>query len=134
MLKVTVLIVIVLLKGRSLVSQIKFSPDDVILIESPLVSSQFSWNKAYGYAVCEHCMFPLESAEENIRRLTGDSTIILPYPEAEPEIHQSIVQCQDCSAKFCGQECLTSAEKYHKLMCLKSLPNRPFDKINELWK
>lgn len=52
---------------------------EVILQESPLVSSQFSWNKAYGYLACEHCMLPLETAQENIRRLAFDATIILPH-------------------------------------------------------
>lgn len=82
-------------------------------------------------------MFPLESAEENIRRLASDSSIILPFPEADPtkEVHQSIVQCQLCTAKFCSQECHVQAEnKYHKLLCPESLPNRPLDKINEIWK
>ena len=82
-------------------------------------------------------MFPLESAEQNIRRLTFDMTIILPLPEADPtnEIQQRIVQCSECGAKFCSSECLAKAESiYHKIMCNASRPGQAFDQVNEIWK
>lgn len=82
-------------------------------------------------------MFPLETAEQNIRRLTFDPTIILPYPEADKtcDVQQRIVQCQECGTKFCSAECLQEAKKkYHKLMCPHLKPNQPLDLINEIWK
>lgn len=115
----------------------QLAEDEVILEESPLVCSQFSWNKAYGYVACEHCMFPLESAEQNVRRLTFDGSIILPFAEADPttEAQQTAVQCQECSAKFCSSDCQAEADKkYHKLMCRNLQPNQSFDEINEIWK
>lgn len=118
-------------------SQANISEEEVILQEAPLVCSQFSWNKAYGYLACDFCMFPLESAEQNIRRLTFDQPIILPYPEADPtkDVQQKHTQCQECSAQFCSEDCLVQAKKkYHGLMCRHLSPNQPFDQINEIWK
>lgn len=79
-------------------------------------------------------MHPLETAEENIRRLAFDATVILPYPEADA-VKKNVVQCPNCSTKFCSAECLLQAEKqYHKLMCPHLQPNQSFDRINEIWK
>lgn len=125
------------MKGRAVFATTDIDEDEVILQDSPLVSSQFSWNKAYGYVACEHCMFPLESAEQNIRRLSFDPTVILPYPEADPtcDIELRITQCPECGTKFCSAECLQEAEKkYHKVMCPHLKPNQPLDAINEIWK
>lgn len=117
-------------------AQSTLSTNEVIFVEKPLVSSQFSWNKTYGYLACEHCMYPLESAEDNFRRLASDASMILPYPEADPtRDHQEVFSCSDCPAKFCSEECLAEAEKkYHKVMCKSSLTGQPFDEINEIWK
>ncbi|CRL05548.1 CLUMA_CG018232, isoform A [Clunio marinus] len=125
------------LKGRSLVANKVIAIDEVILEEAPFVCSQFSWNKAYGYLACENCMLPLETAEQNVRRLAFDPSIILPFPESDPVIHlqQKFVQCQECSLKFCSTECLEEAKfKYHSIMCHALKPNQPFDSINEIWK
>jgi SET and MYND domain-containing protein 5 len=110
---------------------------EIIVLESPLVSCQFSWNKAYGYLACEHCMFPLENAEANIRRLTFDPTIVLPYPEADSteSLLTNIVSCEECGAKFCSLSCHEEAgRKYHKMMCPHLKPNQALDSINEIWK
>lgn len=96
-----------------------------------LISCQFSWNKAYGYASCDFCMSPLETAEENVRRLAFDKTIILPYSELDPVAHvqQNFVSCEECSTKYCSKECLSTANKlYHNVMCGR------YDEINEKWK
>lgn len=114
-------------------AQQQIAEGEIILEEIPLVASQFSWNKAYGYQACEHCMYPLETAEQNLRRLASDGSILLPYPEADAtrNVQQRSVQCQNCTAKFCSAECLAEAEKkYHKLMCR----NQALDSINEVWK
>lgn len=107
--------------------------EETILTESPLVSAQFSWNKEYGYLACEHCLRPLETAEENIRRLSFDPTIQLPHPESDPTgtVQFEVVQCEKCEAKFCSLECLKKAEVYHQIMCASA---RPFAEINEIWK
>ena len=120
-----------------MISQTKITADEVIHAESPLVSSQFSWNKAYGYLACDHCLFPLESAQDNIRRLTFDPSIILPYPEADPtkEVHEKIVQCDECGVKYCSLACQEEAKtNYHDLMCPHQTAGQSLDGINEIWK
>lgn len=96
-----------------------------------------SWNKAYGYSACDYCMTPLETAEQNVRRLTFDDNIILPYPDLDEVAHvqQNFVTCCECGTKYCSSECLSIAEKlYHKVMCEANLPGGPIDELNEAWK
>ena len=118
-----------------------FQIGDVIFQEKPLVSCQFSWNTAYGYLACEYCMRPLESAEANVRRLTNDYSIHLPYAnECCPnrELLAKQVNCQDCGAMYCSQECLIEANQlYHSTLCLKMLVNNPVhpvNRLNDAWK
>ena len=58
-----------------------FEEGEVLFEEKPLVSCQFLWNKLYEYKACDHCMKPLETAEENVRRLTSNPSVSLPHPE-----------------------------------------------------
>lgn len=52
---------------------------------------------------------PLETAEENLRRLTGNQTVTLPYPEccAVQKTKYLQVQCPNCPSQYCSSECLT---------------------------
>ena len=52
---------------------------DVILIEKPLVCSQFSWNKTYSYTACEYCMKSMETAQNMARRLSSKYDLELPH-------------------------------------------------------
>ena len=83
-------------------------------------------------------MLPLESAEENVRRLTGKPDIVLPYPELCTTDKSTIVECQACGVKYCSSECLQEAyEKYHKTLCLQSRDdnkNHPLNVLRETWK
>lgn len=90
------------IKDRSLFATRNFQESDVILEEIPLISAQFSWNKAYKYLACEYCMFPLESAQENIRRLTFNNSKVLPYPECDIVLSrkQNFVECQGCHVQY----------------------------------
>jgi hypothetical protein len=82
-------------------------------------------------------MCPLETAEQNIRRLTFDPEIVLPCPEADKnvDIQLKMVSCENCGTKYCSSSCYQEASaKYHGLMCNFLQPNQPFDIINEIWK
>lgn len=68
-------------KGRGMISQKHFKEGDIILEEKAFVCCQFSWNYAYGYLACDHCMRPLETTEENVRRLASDQSISVPLQE-----------------------------------------------------
>jgi hypothetical protein len=50
---------------------------------------------------CEYCLYPLESCEQNIRRLCQDSSINIPHPECDPNqtITQQIIRCSKCHVR-----------------------------------
>lgn len=107
-------------KGRYLRAEKALVAHEAIFEESPIVCSQYLWNKEYKYAACEHCLTPLETAEEAARRLTGDQTITLPYMfeccVTDPTKH---VPCHSgCDARYCSAECREEAWRvYHRSMC-----------------
>ena len=70
--------------------------DEVLFEEQPLVCAQFLWNQVYKYRACHHCLKALETAEENIRRLTGQSNLDLPFPDCCSTVSQEHVQCPHC--------------------------------------
>lgn len=77
--------------------------------EKPLVCCQFSWNLEYKYLACDNCLKPLETAEENVRRLTANSTIILPHIECCETKKDLITECSECGTKYCSTECQNEA-------------------------
>uniref|UniRef100_A0A1Q3F3A4 Putative histone tail methylase n=1 Tax=Culex tarsalis TaxID=7177 RepID=A0A1Q3F3A4_CULTA len=127
-------------KGRGLFARQLIKAGTVLFEESPLVSSQFSWNAAYGYLACEYCLRPLETAECNVRRLANDYAIELPYPECCPvqEQLEDHTRCADCGTLYCSQSCLGDAlERYHKAICLganKDKTSHPVNALIEFWK
>ena len=68
-------------KGRGLIATRDFVKGETLFREKPLVSCQFSWNVDYGYKACHNCMEPLETAQENVVRLSGNSNLLLPYTD-----------------------------------------------------
>lgn len=105
-------------QGRQIISKRISQAGDLIFEDQPLVLAQFEWNKAYKYAVnkyfdfrkvfsssdlksCDFCLFPLETCEENVRRLTQNKTIVLPHPELDENrnVQQRIVRCEKCQVK-----------------------------------
>lgn len=82
-------------------------------------------------------MSPLETAENNVRRLAFDERIVLPFPELDSVQHlqEKFVTCNECATKYCSQECLvTAAQLYHKAICEGCLPGGIYDELNEAWK
>ncbi|GBP91691.1 SET and MYND domain-containing protein 5 [Eumeta japonica] len=69
------------LRGKGLFATKPYNEGEIILEEVPLVSCQFAWNAAYRYLACEYCMRPLETPEQNVRRLAGKPDIVLPHPD-----------------------------------------------------
>lgn len=111
-----------------MIAKVNIRKDEVIFAEEALISCQFSWNKAYKYSACDFCMSPLETAEENVRRLAFDDLLVLPFSELDTVDQQKFKSCDECSTKFCSQECLSAANKlYHKVIC------GAYEEINEKW-
>ncbi|CAG9808176.1 unnamed protein product [Chironomus riparius] len=120
-------------KGRAVIANKFIKEGELILTESPLISAQFTWNKEYGYLCCDHCFLPLESAQENVRRLAMDVSIVL--PKQVNELADQIDQCNNCQAKYCSPKCASSAAaSYHNFECNQYKFGGRFYEIHELWK
>lgn len=83
---------------------------------------------------------PLESAEENVRRLAQDQSINLPFQEYCPTIPilNHFTKCPNCDTRYCSETCrLESFQKYHAALCLPQNINNidhPLNILNEVWK
>lgn len=123
-----------------MVSTKALNTDDIIFEEEPFVSCQFSWNAAYGYAACDHCMRPLETITENIRRLANQPALAVPLTEYDPTAQwlKQFTSCSKCRVRYCSEECRIEAlKRYHRIACLGSYRNdnsHPINKLNEIWK
>lgn len=125
-------------KNRSLVAKKSFTVDDVLFKEQPIVSAQFAWNKFYRYKACDYCMQPLETAEENVRRLAEDSSINLPYIKencaTKKELHCA---CNQCGVEYCSNICRNLAlDRFHESLCVgpQNDPNHPINVLMDVWK
>ena len=88
-------------KGRGLFATCSLKEGDQVLIERPLISCQFSWNKLYYYIACDNCLKSLETAENMARRLTGILDLELVHKECcDAEKAQLLyTQCPSCSVR-----------------------------------
>lgn len=123
-------------KGKGLFASKSFDEGDIILEENPIVSCQFTWNAACKYKACDFCMRPLETAEENVRRLTAKPDIILPHPDCCTTNLLSPVSCDSCGSLYCSQTCKSSAfNSYHRVLCYNPQDtNHPLAQLNDAWK
>ncbi|XP_050312961.1 histone-lysine N-trimethyltransferase SMYD5 [Anthonomus grandis grandis] len=125
-------------KGKSLHATRHIPKDTVIFEEDPLICCQLAWNAACKYRACDHCLRPLETAEENSQRLTGKPAYSLPYPEFCQTKKEDITSCPDCGVEYCSEICKTIAnEQYHRVLCLQSHERNmthPLEQLEEAWK
>ncbi|XP_017057223.1 SET and MYND domain-containing protein 5 [Drosophila ficusphila] len=127
-------------KGRAMIATKSFAANEVIFEEEPFVSRQFSWNEAYGYAACDHCMRPLETVLENVRRLASDPRVEVPLLQHDPTAQwvAQFTQCPRCKVRYCSEDCLMEAQKrYHRVACMgafRSDDTHPINVLNETWK
>ncbi|XP_030373563.1 SET and MYND domain-containing protein 5 isoform X2 [Scaptodrosophila lebanonensis] len=127
-------------KGRAMVATKDFIAGEIIFEEEPFVSHQFSWNAAYGYAACDHCMRPLETVLANVRRLANNQTVSMPLLQHDPTAawFQQFTQCARCKVRYCSEDCLMEAQKrYHRVACLGAFradDTHPINILNETWK
>ncbi|OTF78084.1 SET and MYND domain-containing protein (SMYD)-like protein [Euroglyphus maynei] len=127
------------IKGRCLIATETIHTGEIIFEELPLVCSQFLWNAECKYDACQFCLTPLETAEENVSRLTKEQ-IKLPYFEQCCQTNKSKhVDCLGCGQKerYCSIECRQHAfEIYHQTLCYsrsEELANN-LNKLCDLWK
>lgn len=123
-----------------MISKKHFQEGEVIFEEEAFVSCQFSWNSAYGYQACDHCMRPLETAEQNVRRLASDQSISVPLQEHDPikRLVDQFCVCVQCGVKYCSETCLADAsKKYHQVACMGTFrqdDSHPINILNDAWK
>ena len=88
-------------KGKGLFATCRLKEGDQILIEKPLISCQFSWNKLYNYTACDHCLKSLETAENMARRLTGDFDLELVHKECceAEKARLDYTKCPACTVR-----------------------------------
>ncbi|XP_064200239.1 histone-lysine N-trimethyltransferase SMYD5 isoform X1 [Anguilla rostrata] len=125
-------------KGKGLFAKKAIRKGETVFMERPLVCAQFLWNALYKYRACDYCLRSLEAAEENARRLSGNPSLILPYPEqcrVRPELHQA---CPQCQVMYCSSECRQAAlDQYHRALCLglsQEDPEHPINKLQDAWR
>lgn len=110
----------------------------MILEEKPLVAAQFLWNKQCGYSACDHCLAALETASDNLRRLTKDPDVAVPHPEFDVVDTSSQVECPHCQLRYCSVGCREEASRlHHQLLCLgpgQRNELHPSNILDELWK
>lgn len=127
-------------KGRAMLATKAYNVGDVIFEEEPFVSSQFSWNSAYGYAACDHCMRPLETVTENVRRLASKPALVVPLLEHDPTKQwlEQFCCCPKCKVRYCSEDCRVEAlKKYHRVACMgnyRADDSHPINRLNEIWK
>lgn len=101
-------------------------------------------------------MEPLETAQENVTRLSGNPNIIIPHQECcttryltlnlfyleafsikslftfRPAFH---VSCPKCQVKYCSKDCLEEAwETFHKTLCVGDDLEHPLLTTLDMWK
>ncbi|KAM3958451.1 SET and MYND domain containing, class 5 [Aphomia sociella] len=123
-------------KGKSLFATKQYEQGDIILEEDPLVSCQFSWNAAYRYLACDHCMRPLETPEQNVRRLSCKPDIVLPHSNCFETNLETVTTCDQCGVLYCCESCKQQAYViYHRSLCHNiSDVQHPVMVLLEAWK
>ncbi|KAG5894059.1 hypothetical protein JTB14_003922 [Gonioctena quinquepunctata] len=124
-------------KGKGLFAKSTIPGGSVIFEEEPLVSCQLSWNAEYRYLACDHCLRPLETAQDNATRLTGQG-IELPYPECCTTDKSKFASCSNCAKQYCSVECkVESFNQYHRTLCPQTTEQNkahPLTQLNDAWK
>ncbi|CAK1585579.1 unnamed protein product [Parnassius mnemosyne] len=123
-------------KGKGLFATKKYDVGDVILEEDPLVSCQFAWNAAYRYLACDYCMRPLETPEQNVRRLSCKPDIVLPHASCFDINLENVTTCDQCGILYCSEDCKQRAyEAFHRTLCYDtSDAQHPVMVLLETWK
>ncbi|XP_014675721.1 PREDICTED: SET and MYND domain-containing protein 5-like [Priapulus caudatus] len=125
-------------KGRCLFATHDIREGEHIFEEEPIASCQFLWNAFYQYRACDHCMKPLETAEQNARRLTANPELTVPHADICTVETAKHVACQRCQVQYCSKECKEKAWRlYHRILCkIESVddPSHPLIVLKESWR
>ncbi|VDM32385.1 unnamed protein product [Hydatigera taeniaeformis] len=123
-------------KGRGLFTTRPLMKDEIIFEEKPLICCQLSWNRFYGFKSCDYCLKPLESPQDNARRLLHDNSFVLPVILGTIDGHSPVqtFRCPSCEVEYCSETCRVASEsEYHAFVC-SSGPNNSFFKLEQEWR
>ena len=68
-------------------------------------------------------MEPLETAQENVSRLTGDPNVLLPHTECCTTRVGFHVTCPECGVGYCSKQCLEDSwGLFHATLCVRANP------------
>eukprot|EP00052_Salpingoeca_macrocollata_P011322 m.87129 g.87129 ORF g.87129 m.87129 type:complete len:428 (-) comp18005_c0_seq1:37-1320(-) len=122
-------------KGKGLFAVRDFQAGETILVEEPIVSAQFSWNKLCKYRACDFCLKSLETAQEMARRLSGIADVELPQSQCCQIDKSAHCVCPGCEVEYCSEQCRDRAfARYHSLMCTRGNPDHLLLAIDEAWR
>ena len=83
-------------------------------------------------------MKPLETAEENVRRLSNNNFFVLHFPEHNETDKSLITKCEKCQIEYCNNECkMLASEAYHDILCLgddRLNSEHPMNILYDSWK
>lgn len=79
---------------------------------------------------------PLETPEQNVRRLSCKPDIVLPHSDCFETNFEAITSCDQCGILYCSQECKHKAfVAFHRLLCHDSSnAQHPIVILLEAWK
>jgi hypothetical protein len=79
-------------------------------------------------------MEPLETAQENVSRLSGDPNVLLPHTECCTTRVGFHVTCPQCGVAYCSKQCLEDSwGLFHATLCVRSNPpdaSHPFIQLD----
>lgn len=85
-------------------------------------------------------MRPLENAQENVRRLAENQSIVLPHLKECCETYarkNERCRCDSCGVEYCSRNCQTQAfATYHQTLCTGSGDpnNQPIAVLMDYWR
>lgn len=109
-------------------------------IGTPLISQTWSLrgrDLAEKRWYCNEIYFrPLETPEQNVRRLAAKPDIVLPHPDCVDTNLSQIVTCEECGVLYCSNICRENAYvAYHRTLCYNPSDDKhPMVNLMEAWK
>jgi hypothetical protein len=150
-------------KGRGMVASTHIPKDTAILVELPLVSTQFLWNAKCKYSACQYCLSSMEPTLEMARcPLLVVLMILLMSVDVSPSsrflsfhIWNAMLSTLPCSAtatiagsvvvlpwshahkqqeQYCCDQCKQQAwRQYHETLCTKGDPEHILNSVAAAW-
>jgi hypothetical protein len=122
-------------QGKSVFATQALEEGTTLLVEAPLVSAQFAWNKTCKYLACGQCMTSMETPAAMAARLSAQPSVELVRSDCFVVDQTNHTACDKCSTVYCRQECKQAAwDQHHQLLCTGGNPDHPLALLQTSWK